>query len=150
MNKYKLMSYIFLIIFFLLSTVQTLLDIQINFGVSLLPETYIFSLVASFIPVGVIVLLTNCIKNKTKYSNIFVVYDIQFVIKLMFYITLFSIFLIWSMIFISSILIIYHQNIDFNDFVNFTVIRIIYTVIYSFIISMFFNSISKPSFKVKK
>lgn len=150
MNKYKLLSYVFLIVFFLLSTIQTLLSIQINFSINLLLETYIFSLIASLIPVGIIVLLTNYIRNKTKYSKLFVVYDIKSVIRLMFYITLFSIFLIWSMIFISSILVIYHQSISIIDFINFVAIRIIYIVIYSIVISMFFNSISKPSFKVKK
>lgn len=150
MNKYKLMSYAFLVVFFLLSTIQTLLDIQINFGTDLVLITYIASLIASIVPVGVIIFLTNYIRNKTKYSNLFVVSDVKSVIKTMFYVTLLAVFMLWSIIFVSVILVIYNQQINFTIFINFILIRAIYTIIYSFIISLFFNSISKPGFKVEK
>lgn len=150
MNKYRLMSYVFLIIFFLLSTVQTLLDIQINFNTEMLPATFIFFLFASLIPVAIIIILTNYIRNKTKYSNLFVVYDIKSVIKLMFYLALLSIFIIWSVTLVFLALIICHQSINLSYFTNFILFRIIHAIIYSFIISMFFNSISKSDIKVKK
>ena len=118
MNKYKLVSYIFLTVFFLLSTIQTILDVQVNFDVNLLPTTYIPLIFASLIPVGIIIILTNYVRNKTKYSNLFVVYDIKSVLKLMFYITLISVFIIWSVALIFSILIVCHQSINLSYFTN--------------------------------
>jgi len=149
-NRYKLVSYSVLVVFFLLSTIQTLLDIQINFEVNLVFTTYLFSLIASTIPIFIIIFMTNFINNKTKYSNLFVVSDIKFLIKALFYFTLLFIFTIWSIVFISVILLIYNQTIDIATFTNFILIRALYIIVYSFIISLFFNSMSKPGFKVEK
>lgn len=149
-NKYKLISHTVLVVFFLLSTIQTLLDIQISFGENLSFATFIISVIASVIPIIIIFSLTNFIKNKTKYNNLFVISEIKSIIKIMFYITLFLVFIIWSIILVSIIIVIYNKDITLMNFISFIVIRVIYSAIYSFIISLFFNSISKPGFRIKK
>jgi len=143
MNKYKLTSYFVLSMFFILSTIQTLFDMQFNLNINLSFNQYIFSVLFSFIPIILIIFITNIIKNKTKYSNLFVIPEIKHIIKFMFYTTLLFIFVTWSFMLISIIILLYDKTIIFLSFFNFFLTKIVYIFIYVIIISIFFNSISK-------
>lgn len=146
-NKYKFASHIVLIAFMLLSTIQILLDLRITLGVEISTLIYVLAPLASFIPSIFLIFLMNLITKKTKYINLFVIPEIKSIIRILFYISVFGVFILWS---ISLITVVgFNIGIAFPlcTLSKFLISKVLYSIVYSSVVVSFFYGLSDLDLK---
>jgi len=149
-NKFKTISHIILVSFFILSTFQTLFEIQIFFKTILGWQVFLSAVAASAIPVLFLLFIMKVVNEKTKYHNLFVIPEIKYIIRTLFYISLFAIFLFWSITLIFVVGFFIQGYTSFQEFAIFLLSRILFTTIYSIVVALFFNGMSDIEFKIPK
>lgn len=146
-NIYKFISRAVMVAFIMLSTIQTLLDINITFGIALNPSVFALSLLVSIIPIACLLILFNVTNSKTKYIRLFVVPEIKFIIKMLLYLSVLTVFTLWSVLLVSVIGFYFQNTITYHMYSLFILEKVAYSVIYSTIVVMFFNGLSNLNIK---
>jgi hypothetical protein len=141
-NKYKFISHAVMMAFIILSTIQTLLDAEHVFTMNLDASIFIVSIAASIVPITILTLVMNMIGRKTKHVNLFVVPEIKSTIKILFYLSVFGIFTMWSILLIAFVGNQFETMMPVEAISKFLLSKVLFSVIYSFIVSMFFNGLS--------
>jgi len=158
MNIYRLVSYTMLTIIVVLFTMQTVITIQqlFNIGFNDNLKYFITISICALIPSAILILIMALINYKTRKINLFILPEIRFILKFLLYFAVFSIFAIWTtmvsstFIYFNSLVIETHIVVKFIV-MKFIVNRLIFSTLYSFIIIIFFNSLSAIDFKrIKK
>lgn len=147
-NIYKLISRLVLIFVFVLSTVQTVMDMQIAFDFVVPFGFFVAAVAASIIPISALLIIMAVINGKTKNADLFVIPEIRYVIKTLLYVAVFSFLMLWSIGTTAVMGFYFVGNIPFINLSSFFFNRLIFSAIYSLIIIGFFYGLS--DLKIKK
>lgn len=149
MNIYKIISYIILILFMILTTIQTVLQLHSTFDIVLGSTSIggIIILIGSVMISFLLIIFMNIISLRLKELNIFILPRILFLIKFLFYFILLFVFIFWTIIIF--IFFLNFNNILISSLIlsNFIVNRLVVSAVVSFIIMIFFTSLSSINIK---
>lgn len=149
-NIYKFISRVVMVLFVVLSTIQTLLDVSITFNTAIDANIFIAATAASIIPIIILFTIMNLVSRKTKHVNLFVIPEIKFIIRTLVYLSLLSIFTLWPVLLISALGIYGESLLAFGDVSHFLLERVAHSIVYSGIVALFFYGISDIKLKRRK
>lgn len=150
-NFYKLSSRLLVILFFILSTLQTMFELQDLFGLSLSSNMFLYFSLLSFFPIGIILFMTNYSGSKTERIKILVVREIRSLMKIYNYFIIFFSLIVWSIVVVSVIGMLGADIVvSLHVFSEFILNRLFYSAIYAILIISFFYGLSDINNLIKR